>query len=480
MQRYPIALLLLSALGAAGEAPKAPPAGRDAAEGEAVAVRRGRLALSVERKATILPAGAAEVALWPEGYRGELLVLEVVEHGSAVREGEVLLRLDDRAIREQIRRAEFDVEQARERLALQEADAAIQEEASRSGVERARRDVERAERRYQAFLSLEVPQNREREALSDQSWVDRLEDQADELKELEKMYAADQLVDATEDIVLKRSRRGLERTRASFELQKKARDYARDYEEAFRREDLEQDARTKGEAFERQGRSHEIAQARRKLDLGKAAADLEQQVTALGKLAADAARFEVRAPRDGVLLHGGPEDAPWAARLERGSRLTATKTFLTVADPAAVRALADLPEADALRAGPSCRAELAAGDGKVPAPAAVGHLAASRGGDGGNLHRVEIALDGAAGAGLRLGQRCAVTLVLAEVEGALLVPAGAVADGEGDKVVRCASQAGGPFEERRVTLGLGDGKLVVVTSGVREGEFVLVAGGGAK
>ncbi|MGQ0614060.1 MAG: hypothetical protein ACT4PV_10015 [Planctomycetaceae bacterium] len=479
MKRYTIALLVLSTLGTADETPQAPPAGKDRGEGVAVAVRRGDLSVSVDRKGTVLPRDAVELSLWPEGYRGEFLVLEVVAHGSLVKEGDVVLRLDDRAIREQLQRSEFDLRQARERMALQEADAAIQEQASRSGLERAARDAERAERRYQAFLAIEVPQTREREQLNDQSWVDRLDDQADELKELEKMYQADQLVDATEDIVLKRSRRSLDRTRASFELQKKARDFAREYEEAYRREDLEQDARAKAEALDRQRRSHEIAQARRSLDLSKAAADLEQQIAALTKLAADAARFEVRAPSAGILLHGAPDEAPWSARLSRGSRLTATKTFITIAVPGAFRAAADLAEADVARTGASCRAVVACGDARLPGTAEITPLALSRAGDGGNLHGVSVALDPGR-AVMKPGMRCTITLTLAEVSAALLVPAEAVSDRGGDKVVRCGGGADGPFEERVVTLGATDGKQIAVFTGIREGEYVLVPGGGAK
>ncbi len=479
MKRYTTALLVLATLGMADETLKAPPAGKERGEGLAVAVRRGDLSASVDRKGTVLPRDPAELSLSLEAYRGDLMVLEVVAHGSRVKEGEVILRLDDRAIREQLQRAEFDLRQAKERMALQEADAAIQEQASRSGVERAARDAERAERRYQAFLAIEVPQNREREQLNDQSWVDRLDDQADELKELEKMYQADQLVDATEDIVLKRSRRGLDRTRASFEMQKKARDYAREYEEAYRREDLEQDARAKAEALDRQRRSHEIAQARRKLDLSKAAADLDQQIAALTKLAGDAGRFDVRAPREGVLLHGAAEDAPWSARLSRGSRLTLMKTFLTVAVPGSFRASADLAEADVARAGASCRAVVACGDARLPGMAEITGLALSRGSDGGNLHGVSVALD-AGRAQLKHGMRCTVTLVVAEASAALLVPAEAVSDRGGDKVLKCGGGADGPFEDRVVTLGASDGKQIAVLTGVREGEFVLVPGGSAR
>ena len=41
-----------------------------------------------------IPAEFDEIAFWPEEYSGELLVLEVLAHGSPVNEGDVIARFE--------------------------------------------------------------------------------------------------------------------------------------------------------------------------------------------------------------------------------------------------------------------------------------------------------------------------------------------------------------------------------------------------
>jgi len=453
-----------------------------AAEPGVSTAARGDVRSILERKGTFLPVDAAEIVLWPEAYRGEYLVLEVLAHGTTVKEGDVVARLDDRAYAEQMRRGEFDLAQSEQRLRGQEEDARIQAEAAAAALERADRDAARAKKRLQGFLEIEQPQARERDRLNDLSWQDRIDDQNDELTELKKMYDADQLVDATEQIVLKRSERGLARTRAGFDLQIRTREYGRQYDEAFRQEDLELDARHKADALDRQKRSQAIQDARRDGELAKARLDLDLQREATARLRRDAGLFVLRAPRAGVVLHGAPQDAPWTARVERGGRLQAYRTSFTVGDPGKLEATADVGEPDLLRVPEGAATAIrpaAVPDLELPGAARIAWLPASRGGDGANLYECTVALE-KVDPRLRPGMRCTIRMTLAEARDAVVIPLSSVTEKDGRKVVRCAASSAGPFEERPVELGIDDGKRVAVVSGVQAGEFVQVPEAGAK
>jgi multidrug efflux pump subunit AcrA (membrane-fusion protein) len=92
------------------------------------------LGKTLDLEGSLVPADASDISLWLERYRGELLVLEVVAHGSFVNEGDVLIRFDTTPVDEQIRQAEFDLGQAREKLGNTEQENRIQEEAAQAAL----------------------------------------------------------------------------------------------------------------------------------------------------------------------------------------------------------------------------------------------------------------------------------------------------------------------------------------------------------
>ena len=63
----------------------------------------------VERTGTFVPARSVEVKLELDAYSGGLEFVEVAQHGSSVREGDVLARFDVTAIDEAIESAERDL-----------------------------------------------------------------------------------------------------------------------------------------------------------------------------------------------------------------------------------------------------------------------------------------------------------------------------------------------------------------------------------
>jgi multidrug resistance efflux pump len=395
-------------IGLALAAPPAPPAPDRPPAAETAAAASSTLDL----EGTLVPADAAAIALWPERYREELLVLEAVAHGSFVNQGDVLLRFDTDRIDEQIRQEEFELEQAKQKLARSEEENRIQQEASRDELARAEREAEWAARRLQGYLDKERGFTLESIRLNEQTQQNWISDQKDELEQLEKMYREDELVDATEEIVLKRSRRDLGASTARAALGHQQNEHTIALAEAIKQQGLELDAAQKRAALERQVRSAALAQAARDEAVARARFDLARQQQRLEELKRDRQLLAVRAPRTGLLLHGDAEAAPGSALLERGSRPGLFKTILTVADPDALLVIVNVPE-------PSLASARSGTAAKVTVPAAprfetvgrleVGMLPASRGGDSQNLYRATVALD-AREPRLRPGMRCKVSL----------------------------------------------------------------------
>jgi len=445
---------------------------------EAVAAVRGDLEETVKCKGTLVPAEAVEVSLWLEEYRGELLVLEALPDGSPVNEGDVMVRLDLRKVDEQLEDARFSLEQSKEQSRLAEAKSRVAEESARDDLARAERAGDWAQRRLRGYLEHEKAQKIESERLRTQSEDNRMEDQRDELQQLEKMYKEDELVDATEEIVLKRSRRSLAYYKASVDLQRRIRAYRRELNDVIHQEEVELDAAQKAAALDRKRRSTELGTVGRRLEREKTHRDLAKQERAFERLRADRGKMVVRAPRRGIVLHGKAEAAPGTGKLERGSTLEARKVFLTVAEPDRFNVVTRIDEADLARAktGKAARVKIAAlPELELAGSIRVAPLATGRDAKGNNVYETEIPL-GETDPRLKPRMQCTVTIVVEVARNAILVPRAAVIERDGAKVVMCGASAKGPFAERRVTLGCSDGKRVVVKDGIEAGEFVRLSG----
>jgi HlyD family secretion protein len=461
----------------AGAAPQNAPLAPASAAGSAVAAWRGSLRATLDLDGTLVPADAAPIALWPEGYRGELLVLEVARHGSFVNEGDVLVRFETKEIDEQIRQAEFDLAQAERRLAGDDEERRVQEEADQSALARAEQEADWAARKLAGYLDKEKAFKLEEIRLGKQSRQYGIEDQQDELDQLEKMYREDELVDATEEIVLKRSRRGLAQTIAWARLSEQRVEYDLALAEAIRQEGLEREARERAESLDRLRRSTQVKQTERASAAERARFDLEKQRERLAHLEHDRDLLTIRAPRRGIVLHGEADGAPGAALLDRGSRASTMKTIMVVADPDAFMAVVDVPEKSIAQAktGAAAEVKVEAAPGFAATGALdVAFLPTGRKGEE-NVYRAEIDFE-KTDPRLRPRMRCDIAVVLEEVRDAVLIPKGAVVTRGERTMVRCASSSAGPFAERTVVLGPGDGTNVVVREGLSAGEFVQTEG----
>jgi HlyD family secretion protein len=395
---------------------------------EAVEAPTDDLRRTIDLDGTLVPVDASEISLWLERYRGELLVLEVVAHGSFVNEGDVLIRFDTTPIEEQIRQAEFDLHQGRQKLSNAEQESRIQEEAVEADLARAEKGAEWAARKLEGYLEKEKAFTVEEIRLRDQSMQHGIEDQRDELEQLEQMYREDELVDATEEIVLKRSRRRLASSVAWARLREQQNEYALAHTEAIKQEGLEQDAALKSAALERQRRSAVIKRATREAGLERDRFDVHKKQANLEGLKRDREELTVRAPRRGLVLHGDAEAAPGSATLERGRRASLYQTIMVVADPDRLRVVTEVPESSLFEAKSGTAAEVtlvAAPDFKTVGPLRVAYLPSKRVGNGGNVYRAEIEMN-ERDPRLRPGMRCKVSIIVEEARDVALRPGEAV------------------------------------------------------
>ncbi|MCE9596272.1 MAG: hypothetical protein K8S98_18935 [Planctomycetes bacterium] len=290
----------------------------------------------LEKFGIVAPARYDAISLWPEQYSGGFSVLEVLPHGASVQAGDVIAKLDARAIDEELHRNELELKSTEirhqgvvERNKLDAAAAELALEQSKAGLERAKRS-------FEGFKKFETAFDKRQDDLSKRYEQANIDDQVDELDQLEKMYKRDDLVDATEDIVVKRSKRQLESTRIGVELSRDRVKYHEDFEKKMTLEQREEALHAQEEGHSRFVKQQELdARARADGELRSADALREQQEH-FEKLQRDRKLLEIRAPRSGVLLHGSSKDfrpGRNAPRYERTSSLAPKTEIFLVADP---------------------------------------------------------------------------------------------------------------------------------------------------
>lgn len=437
--------------------------------------KKGDLRATLQRQGRLVPVAPHEVKLELDQYSGELKVLEVVAHGHPVNAGDILLRLDTARIDEQLRKAEMEMAHAERKAAAAEEEARMAEAASRDDLQRSESELEWARRRLQGYLEFEISFDREQDRLWRQMTQHGLEDAQDELGQLEKMYKEDELVDATEEIVLKRSRRDFAWSQARAKLSDRQDQYEWDYPKAMERQRRELEAQLQVKSAERARRRTEMSRGEREMSLERARFELERQRRDLEQLRADRDRLAVRAPRGGIALHGETDAAPTSKGITVGSRASAGSVLMVIADPDRLEIRTEVPETHLYRAtsGKAATVELTAlPDQEFIGAIRVELMPSGRDGEV-NTYRATVPI-AKADPRHRPGMGCKVTVVLDQVSDAVLVPLEAVTRKDGQRTVRVGKAATGPFEQRKVTVGPDDGKDIVITQGVAAGEFVVL------
>jgi len=442
---------------------------RDRPEMSTVPAWKGTVRKTLERKGTFVPAEFDELRMQLKVYNGELKLTEVLAHGSFVNEGDVLARFDTEGIDRRLESDRMALDNAILGLAQFEEGLRLKAEQEAETLAKAETEAARDAKRLRGYREYEMKFDEENERLNVQGAEHRLEDQKDELDQLEKMYSEDELVDATEEIVLKRSRRNYARSKAYTDLNEQRRVYNKEWFYPWREEDLVREADNSAAALARLKQTQAMGKEKSEADLKQKRYDLERQKERFTDLQNDREKFVVRAPRRGILLHGAADAAPWPGRLEKFATVRADTVFLTVADPKKFKVATDIVEADLFKLKSGTAAEViptADPDVKLMGRMEMDYLPAK-----GNVFPATVLL-GQTDLHLRPGLTCTVNVILEEERDAVLVPKTALIEKDEETFIRCAK--GGTIEERKVVTGVCDGENVAIREGIAVGDVVVV------
>lgn len=442
--------------------------------------------VEVSVKGVLEAEDMTEVYIRPEAWLpnsgGMLTVLKAVEHGTVVRKGATLVSLDleriDQAIRDlenESRLTEASIRQAEEELPVLTKSTPLDVAAA----ERARRIADEDLKR---FLDLDRDLTEKNAEFSVKSSAHYLEYAKEELKQLEKMYRANDLREETEEIILKRQRNAVESAAYYLKQAEIHRDETVKIELPRKEQTLKEAALKQALALEKARSGLPLTLNQKVLALDKLKYERDKSAERLKKLRHDRDNMTIKAPADGIVYYGKCQHGQWssaatlAGKLQHGGMVMPDEVLLTIvkARPVFIRATVEEKDLQHVHAGAKGKAVAATlPDLKLPAiikevseiPVAPGNFEA------------KIGVDLAKGAeSLMPGVACAVKLIAYAKADALTVPVAAVFTEELDDEQHFVYLVGkdGKGVKQAVSVGKKSATKAEILHGLHEGDEILL------
>lgn len=435
--------------------------------------------IDLELDGAFQPQVAGQIVLRPETWT-TFKVVEAVEHGRSVKRGEVLIEFDSVAFDQAL--ADHQTALSLSALALEEAKIGLKilQATMPLSLAAAQRDRRIADEDLARFLKIDLPMSRRSAEQSLKSAEQSLQNQREELRQLEKMYAADDLTEETEEIVLTRQRHAVERAEFYFELAELRFEESiklslpRQQQSELNLTELTQLATDKTRA------TLPLELQRTRIGLEKLQVERQRDEQKLKKLLADQALMTITAPADGLVYYGGFKAGKWtgaatvAEKLKPGASAAANTPLMTIVAPRPLSIRVAVAEKDLRWFHPDLRATvhpvaypdliLAAVVTEVDSiPAVDGKFSAT--------FRVNLPAEAHA---VAAGMTCKVKLVAYHKQRTLTVPASAVKTDDKDPRRRYVhlANAAGVTRRQPVTVGQRSGDKVEILDGLVAGDKV--------
>jgi HlyD family secretion protein len=442
-------------------------------------VTRGPFKHQLELEATIASSKAAEVLIDPE-ESVQLQVKEFVAHGTRVTKGQTLVKFDTTKLDEQIKDlesakalAELNLKEARNEAELVGKTAPLDAKLAAESQKHADEDLARFEKIDRTF----------REKSSEQSVKqvnNFFEYVQEELKQLEKMYKADDLTEETEEIVLKRARNDVDQWQFIVEMVKYGHERDKEVEIPRSLTHYQHSAAQSALLAEKARLVTPLSIEKEKLEVEKMLFEQKKAAEHLTRLKKDRERLIVTAPADGVLYYGRWHGSKWTGssevsqKLHIGAQLQPHDLVMTVVQTGPVEVQAVVKEKDLAHVtsgvgGNFC--PTAWPDKKVAVKVSKLSAAPQTEGEFG----ATLTLDGSAPETLVAGMTGKVKIVAYFKADAIAVPAKAVFHDDLDDDKRYVLIVGdGKSKRRDVTVGHSADKSIEIVSGISTGDKILL------
>lgn len=437
-------------------------------------------AFSIETSfaATALPNGESTLLkLEPKAWY-DFKISKITPHGTKVVKGDVLVSFDAEEIDRKLEDARRALENGKLALEQAEFESKILQETAPNKLEAARRAAEIAKEENAYFTQTRRQASKETAEQARKRNEQLLANQREELKQLEKMYEADDITEDTEQIILIRQRDAV--AAAEFALSMEVLDCTRTLEVTLPREAKTLADNERDTAINLKKAETDIP---RSIELNKLALETLKTTNLrakqdLAELEADRARFEFKAPADGVFYHGPIDNGRWTPG-ELIKQLvihghpplnTAFATFIPGTVKLALVAFIDDAAARAIKPDQAGIATLP-GREDVEIPIKLVKLAAAPGPDG--TYRADLSITWPSDLTPAAGAAAQVRLISYQQAAAIVIPTKALTHNSDGWTVE-VRLADGKTERRPVKRGRVDKEETEILSGLEIGQVIIV------
>ncbi len=325
-------------------------------------VKRERFRIDIDLKGHFAPVESHRLVIYPRAW-STLKVKRVAAHGTRVRKGEIILELQSEKLARQITELRRQLHQSELALQIARIEYEINRRLRKLDQQATRRNAEVAQNQLEYYLEVGRPLDERSTQFSLQSSQHRLEYAQEELRQLRKMYEADELTEESEEIVLKRAEREVESARFYLEMARINAERRLSHELPRRVESLEDAAKRAQIALESQEQTRELSARLSQLQMEARLRSHEKLKRQLADYEHDVKLMKWGAPCDGIVYYGDlsrgriGDAQSAAARLRPGSSLMSGSVILTLVAPRPLQVAVEVPEGELyrVRSGQTCR-----------------------------------------------------------------------------------------------------------------------------
>ncbi len=409
----------------------------------------------------------------------DLTILEALPHGARVHKGDTLVKLDTEKLKDQIEDLERDRLASKLTYQLAEAELENLKETTPLKLEAAKRSKRVADEDLAYFEKTGRAAKEKSARFGIKNAEQRLDGAKEELRQLEKMYKADDLVEDTEEIILRRQRFALESAEYGLDLAKEGAAYSLNTSIPREAESLKASKRDQGFALDLAKEHLPRNLAKKRLDLEKLKRDQKKSDKKLSDLKLDLDRLEnIHAPMGGVVYYGACEAGKWttgaalAKKLFPTGKLPPNEVFMTIVNPDRLLLRAVVQEGDLGHFAPGVEGKaspVSLPDKKLPVKLEeLGGIPIPAGG-----FEARFSVEPVPDLRLMPGMNCKISLTETQPPD-LRAPKEAVF-AEGDKSFVFVLKGENQHEKRTVKTGASDGKTVEILQGLSEGEKIFLS-----
>lgn len=250
-----------------------------------------------------------------------LTILQIAGHGQRVRKGDVVLKLDTTKLDEMI--ADQLNVVALSNLSLKEAEEQLKVAVERAPLTKQQSALTKqyADEDFKRFQEVDHPFALRAAEQNLRMAKQFLEYTEEELKQLEQMYKADDLTEQTEEIILRRARNEVDRSRFAFEQSQKEHERTTTFTLPRNERQQQYTHRLAELAYQTAVISQSTEVNKQTIAVEKTRVEHERAKKLLAALQQDRKLMVVKAPIGGIVYFGRATDGKWPAVAEMAKRL---------------------------------------------------------------------------------------------------------------------------------------------------------------